>query len=62
MGHSINFALQLFCFTLCAFGLFHCKWENKLRAEGKRDARVEGLSEDQVRGLGHRNPRFRYME
>jgi len=62
MGHSINFALQLFCFALAAIGLLHCKYENKLRNEGKRDARLEGLSEEEIRGLGHRHPQFRYME
>jgi MFS transporter, ACS family, DAL5 transporter family protein len=62
MGHSINFSLQLLCFTLTAFGLFHCKYENKVRAEGKRDSRLEGLSEEEIRKLGHRHPAFRYME
>ncbi|OIW31500.1 MFS general substrate transporter [Coniochaeta ligniaria NRRL 30616] len=62
IGHSINFSLQLFCFALAAIGLLHCKWENKLRSQGKRDSRIEGLSEEQIRMLGHKNPSFRYME
>ncbi|KAH8885465.1 MFS general substrate transporter [Thozetella sp. PMI_491] len=62
IGHSINFSLQLFCFCLAAFGLAHCTYENKIREQGKRDNRLHGLSEDEIRALGHRHPDFRYME
>lgn len=62
IGHSINFSLQLVCFALAAFGLLHCKYENKMRALGRRDTRVEGLSEESIRRLGHKHPSFRYME
>ncbi|KAH8911972.1 MFS general substrate transporter [Coniochaeta sp. PMI_546] len=62
IGHSINFSLQLVCFALAAFGLLHCKYENKIRALGRRDTRLEGLSEESIRRLGHKHPSFRYME
>ncbi|KAK1765296.1 major facilitator superfamily domain-containing protein [Phialemonium atrogriseum] len=62
IGHSINLSLQLFCFFLAAFGLAHCKYENKIRAQGKRDHRLHNLSEEELRKLGHKHPQFRYME
>ncbi len=61
-GHTINLALQLFCFFLACCGLLHCIVDNKLRAQGKRDGRITGLSEEDKIALGHRNPEFRYME
>ena len=43
------------------FGIAYCKWENKQRNLGKRDHRLNGLSEEQVKDLGHRHPDFRYI-
>ncbi|KFA67518.1 hypothetical protein S40285_08002 [Stachybotrys chlorohalonatus IBT 40285] len=62
IGHTINFSMQLFCFCLVCFGLAHCIYDNKVRAAGKRDHRIAGLSEEEKAALGHRNPEFRYME
>ncbi|CAG9946163.1 unnamed protein product [Clonostachys rosea f. rosea IK726] len=61
-GHTINLSLQLFCFVLASLGLAHCIIDNKLRAGGKHDHRIQGLSETEKLALGHRNPEFRYME
>lgn len=48
---------------LSLFGLFYCYWENRQRDAGKRDHRLEGLSEEQIQNgeLGYRNPEFRYV-
>ncbi|RSL68780.1 hypothetical protein CEP53_002489 [Fusarium sp. AF-6] len=61
-GHTINLSLQCFCFCLACFGLAHCIYDNKLRARGGRDDRIQGLTEEEKLALGHRNPEFRYME
>ncbi|PNP56877.1 hypothetical protein FNYG_15311 [Fusarium nygamai] len=61
-GHTINLALQCFCFCLASFGLAHCIYDNKYRAAGKRDERIRGLTNEEKLALGHRNPEFRYME
>jgi hypothetical protein len=45
---------------LSIFGIFYCMYENKARAAGKRDERLEGLTEEEQEGLGNRHPRFRY--
>ncbi|KAL7903915.1 major facilitator superfamily domain-containing protein [Trichoderma velutinum] len=61
-GHTINLALQCFCFLLACFGLSHCVYDNKIRAQGRRDSRVRGLTDAEKLALGHRHPEFRYME
>lgn len=33
-----------------------------MRALGRRDGRVSGLTDEEKLALGHRNPEFRYME
>lgn len=38
---------------------FHFKRENASRAQGKRDAKIQGLSEDEIVALGDENPRFK---
>lgn len=60
-GHTINLAAQIAVLFLSVFGVFYCTWENKARAAGKRDHRLDGLSEDEKAGLGYRHPDFRYM-
>ncbi|KAJ5602594.1 major facilitator superfamily domain-containing protein [Penicillium hordei] len=61
-GHTINLSLQCFCFCLACFGIAHCIYDNKLRAMGRKDDRIRGLSDEEKLALGHRNPEFRYME
>lgn len=61
VGHSINLAGQVAVFCLAMFGIFYCKYENKMRAAGKRDHRLQGLSEEEIGHLGDRHPEFRYM-
>jgi len=59
-GHTINFSGQIAAFFLSIFGILYCARENRLRAAGKRDHRLEGLSETEAEKLGYRHPRFHY--
>jgi sugar phosphate permease len=59
-GHSINLGGQIAVLFLSVFGIFYCIWENKQRAAGKRDERLEGLTEDEQHALGSRHPQYRY--
>ncbi|KAK3072786.1 hypothetical protein LTR53_006202 [Teratosphaeriaceae sp. CCFEE 6253] len=61
IGHTINLCAQICVSLLATFGLVYCVMENRARARGKRDGRIEGLSAEEVRELGHRNPEFRYI-
>jgi hypothetical protein len=46
--------------ALSIFGIFYCMHENRARAAGKRDHRLEGLTEAEQEMLGSRHPRYRY--
>ncbi|KAF2129835.1 MFS general substrate transporter [Dothidotthia symphoricarpi CBS 119687] len=60
-GHSINLAGQICVLLLSSGGIAYCKWENRQRSLGKRDHRLNGLNEDQVKELGYRHPEFRLI-
>jgi hypothetical protein len=61
VGHTINLVAQFLVLGLSLFGIAYCMWENRLRARGGRDYRLEGLTEEQKTDLGYRHPEFRYM-
>lgn len=61
-GHYINMGAQAVVCLLGLAGIAYVRWENRKRENGERDARLTGLSEEQVRELGYRHPSFRYME
>lgn len=61
IGHSINLGAQIIVMCLATFGIFYTKWENRLRARGGRDYRLEGLTDEQQQELGYRHPEFRYI-
>ncbi|KAI1363599.1 major facilitator superfamily domain-containing protein [Xylaria arbuscula] len=61
IGHSINFAAQVVVLFLSSFGIFYCLRENRIRAHGGRDHRLEGLTEGEKADLGYRHPDFRYI-
>lgn len=61
IGHSINLAAQALALFLALFGIAYIVWENRQRAQGKRDHRVEGKSDEEVADLGYRHPEFRYI-
>lgn len=60
-GHTINLAGQIGVLVLSLAGIAYCKWENRQRDLGKRDHRLNGLSEAQIKDLGYRHPSFRYI-
>ncbi|KAF2752085.1 MFS general substrate transporter [Sporormia fimetaria CBS 119925] len=60
-GHTINLTGQLCVTVLALGGIAYCKWENRQRDAGKRDHRLNGLSEDEIKHLGYRHPNFRYI-
>ncbi|KAL2262577.1 hypothetical protein VTK26DRAFT_907 [Humicola hyalothermophila] len=59
-GHAINLGGQIATVCLAVFGIFYCMYENRARAAGKRDHRLEGLSEEEQLKLGNRHPNYRY--
>ncbi|GKT96356.1 MFS transporter [Colletotrichum tofieldiae] len=60
IGNSLNTATAV-SVIIASLGLVaHQKWENKKRAQGARDYRLE-TSEDEVATLGHLHPEFRYI-
>jgi sugar phosphate permease len=60
-GHTINLVGQVCVLVLAIVGIVYSKWENKQRDMGRRDHRLNGLSEEEVRDLGYRHPEFRYI-
>ncbi|KAF9446895.1 MFS general substrate transporter [Macrolepiota fuliginosa MF-IS2] len=60
-GNSLNLASALFVITFTILGMFYLKHENMKRERGERDYRLEGRTEEQIRDLGYRHPRFRYQ-
>lgn len=60
-GHTINLAGQIGVLILSVAGIIYCKWENRQRNLGKRDHRLNGLSEAEIKDLGYRHPDFRYI-
>jgi hypothetical protein len=62
VGHTINLVAQCIVLGLASFGIGYCWYENRLRARGGRDYRLERLTtEKQKRDLGYRHPDFRYI-
>lgn len=35
-------------------------WENRRRRQGRRNYRLEGLTEEEVERLGHQHPNFKF--
>ena len=60
-GHTINLAGQIGVLVLSLAGIAYCKWENRQRDRGKRDHRLYGLSESQIKDLGYRHTEYRYI-
>ena len=62
IGHTINMVAQFIVLGLASFGIGYCWYENRLRARGGRNHRLDGLTtEKQKRDLGYRHPDFRYI-
>lgn len=61
IGHSINLGAQVITLALATFGILYNLRENRVRAAGKRNHRLEGLTDQEKRDLGHHHPDFRYI-
>ncbi|EME87006.1 uncharacterized protein MYCFIDRAFT_30231 [Pseudocercospora fijiensis CIRAD86] len=61
IGHTINLSAQLVVLLLAIGGILYCLYENRLRSQGGRSYRLNGLSEEEIEDLGHQHPDFRYI-
>ena len=52
--HSINLGAQCVVLGLTTFGVCYCLYENRLRAKGGRDYRLQGPTVEQIKDLGYR--------
>ncbi|KAJ9666028.1 hypothetical protein H2201_003940 [Coniosporium apollinis] len=59
-GHLVNLGFGCMLFALVTILTFYLRWENRQRANGRRDWRLENASEEEVNQLGHSHPAFRY--
>lgn len=60
-GHYINIGSEVCAMLVGVAGIAYTKWENGQREKGRRDHRLQGLTEEQANTLGYRHPEFRYM-
>lgn len=60
-GNALNVGGACTAIMLALFLRYYAQRENKLRDEGRRDHRLEGLNQDQIDALGNRHPQFRYL-
>ena len=59
---SVGLSGLVIAAALIAFGtLVYLKRENRLRDQGRRDHRLDGLSQAEIDDLGNRHPDFRYL-
>ena len=61
IGHTINLDAAVCVAMLAIFGILYIVYENKARARGKRDHRLDGIDETRQGELGYRHPSFRYI-
>ncbi|KUJ08741.1 MFS general substrate transporter [Mollisia scopiformis] len=59
-GHYINIGASAVAGLIAVVAILYTRWENRMRAQGKRDGRLVGLSEGEKVELGYRHPEFRY--
>ena len=57
----INLTAQIIVFCVASFGIAYNMRENKVREEGKRNHRLDGLNDAEKRDLGHKHSDFRYI-
>jgi uncharacterized membrane protein YidH (DUF202 family) len=60
-GNSFNVASGVCAAGIALLLMAYVRWENNKRAAGHRDSRLDGLSEQEIRELGHRHPTYRLM-
>lgn len=61
IGHTINLVAQIIVLVVASVGIIYTMRENRVRQQGKRDHRLDGLDEAEKRDLGHKHPDFRYI-
>lgn len=62
-GYSINVGSQAAAAVVSLLGIVYARWENRKRARGARDHRLQGLTTpEQAQKLGYRHPEFRYID
>ncbi|KAJ6542075.1 major facilitator superfamily domain-containing protein [Mycena vulgaris] len=59
-GNTLNLAGMVTVLVLTVATMAHMVWENRKRARGGRDYRLDGLTPAEEARLGHLHPRFRY--
>ncbi|KAI8640259.1 major facilitator superfamily domain-containing protein [Parasitella parasitica] len=59
-GHIINLCAGCVIVISATLATLNCRWENRKRAQGKRDYLLDGLTDEQIGELGHNHPNFRY--
>ncbi|GAA5967059.1 hypothetical protein JCM11641_000427 [Rhodosporidiobolus odoratus] len=61
-GNSFNVACSV-CAASIALGLIaYVRWENQQREAGRRDSRIDGRADEEIKELGHRHPSYRLMQ
>jgi hypothetical protein len=58
-GNALNLAGAIVMIIIAVCLVSWQRWENKQREAGKRDWKLEGLSEDEIQMLGSDHPHFR---
>lgn len=61
-GHWINFGAACILAIVIATTTLYLGWENRMRAEGKRDYRLINVTSGERKKLGHSYPENRYTE
>ena len=59
-GHAVTLSLVAFAVLVYASMSMVLSRENCRRQEGKEDARVANMSDEEIEELGDASPRFRY--
>jgi MFS family permease len=59
-GHWINFGAGIVIIIVVATTTSYLKWENGMRAQGRREWRIADATSEQVNRLGHAHPLYRY--
>ncbi|GAA5881385.1 hypothetical protein JCM16303_000156 [Sporobolomyces ruberrimus] len=60
-GNIVNLVAALLALTIGLCLSFYGIYENRARAAGKRDHRLDGKTEEEIAQLGHRHPRYRLL-
>lgn len=62
IGSTVNFVALIVGLCLVSFNIAYCIIENKARAAGKRDHRLENLTSQEEEDLDYKHPSFRFTQ